>query len=84
MTQPQQIQLSVEEGIEFARFQARQEGFLEGVQSAQNHALRSKVNEIIAARQKNVRLDTVQESKPDEPKPANAAANEPIPTGAGG
>lgn len=58
---PQQIQLTVEEGLAFQKFDARLQGFLEGTKTAIDHFKLMRVQEMVAAR------------KTAQPDPAPAA-----------
>lgn len=74
---PVQIQLSVEEGIEFAKFQARQEGFKAGVQSALDHELRTKLSEIMDARKRQSSQQVTPDVAPVPAPPATDSTEPP-------
>lgn len=83
-----QIQLSVEEALDFGKADARYAGFIAGAQAMADHARRMKLDEIIAARAKQTVSDSTIEPKTEynrsnEPQPADAAA-EPVSSGNAG
>lgn len=72
-----QIQLSVEEALDFGKADARYAGFIAGAQAMADHARRMKLDEIIAARAKQTVSDSTIAPKtdiisPNEPQPADA------------
>lgn len=50
MNAPQQIQLSVEEALEFQEYRARIEGYVAGIRTMADYSMRIKVDSLIAAR----------------------------------
>ena len=53
MTNETKIKLSVEEALDFQRFESELRGFLAGAQSMAEHVKRMKVMEILASRKED-------------------------------
>ncbi len=68
MNQPIQIQLTVEEGLEYQRFDAEMSGYIQGVQATVEFMRRGRINAILAAR-KPTPAPPAEASNPPSPAP---------------
>lgn len=74
-----QVQLTVEEALEYAKLDAKLAGIIQGAQMMADHHRRSKLDEIIASRNGppqtiEKKYNTVQEPKQDDTQPAENAS----------